>query len=130
MLHFWIKSNIEPKNTPGKSKLDTPETGQSPDYSNLDFIFGGFCLQQTTPCAQKWLSHLRLQVDVLWASLDKLDVHGCESQSHPIPSLILLKPTDSLSKTIKILGGPFPILSQSHANPIPLPSCFVFGGKV
>jgi len=44
MLHFWIRSSIERKGTPGKSKLDTPETGQSPEYSNLEFIFCVCCV--------------------------------------------------------------------------------------
>ena len=39
LLIWWVDLRIDRKGAPGNSKLDTPETGQSPEYSKLESSF-------------------------------------------------------------------------------------------
>ena len=57
---YAVLGMLERKDAPGNSNLDTPETGQSPEYSKLESIFCVLWFQQSILCAQNWLSRLGL----------------------------------------------------------------------
>ena len=57
---YAVLGILERKDAPGNSNLDTPETGQSPEYSKLESIVCVLWFQQSISCAQNWLSRLGL----------------------------------------------------------------------
>ena len=66
LLILWVNLRIDRKGAPGNSKLDTPETGQSPEYSNLESKFVLCWAHQLPPAWPNFQSVLEKVPQDVW----------------------------------------------------------------